>query len=461
MFGFQLLGRYPIRGARSPSGALLATPVVVAPDWDSARRGILQRPDPHPEGSKQGDDLRDVRLNSRTDDLPSELQHLREAIERVDRDLLELFKRRMTLVEAVATAKIRAAYPFRDRLRAEQVLQRVRQMATEMGLDAHQMEQIFRLIMEMAISHQQAYLKTLPEAPLRVAYQGVEGSFSHLTAQRHYRNVEGGVLLTGYESFREAADSVRTGANDVALLPIENSTAGSINETYDLLTEEGLVINAEAISRVSHCLLALPGARKQDIRVILSHPQALLQCGEFLRSTPFMRPQAVFDTAGAARQVKEGNDPTFAAIASESAARVFGLEVLERNIQNQMGNYTRFVEVAREAGTCPPDRPCKTSVLLATGHQPGDLGEVLREFSKRSINLTKLESRPVPDRPFQYRFYLDFEGHASSEPVSEALAAILPRARELRILGTYPRASDELPSAPEPPPGSEPSERGR
>ena len=165
-----------------------------------------------------------------------------------------------------------------------------------------------------------------------------------------------------------------------------------------------------------------------------------MQCEAFLRTMPWVKPQAEFDTAGSARKVKEGHARSIGAIASESAARVFGLDIVERAIQNQENNYTRFVEVAKEAASCPSDQPCKTSLVLATGHHPGDLGEVLRQFSSRSINLTKLESHPVPDRPFQYRFYLDIEGHALSQPVSDPLAVIKPLVAELHILGTYPQA---------------------
>lgn len=377
---------------------------------------------------------------------PPDLHRLRVAIERLDRELLEKIKERMALSESIAAAKLQAAYPFRDQQRAEQVLQAVRHHAVEQELDPHQMEQLFRLLMEMSITHQQAYIRSLEAAPLRVSYQGVEGSFSHLTAQRHYGGRKGGVLLTGCETFRQAADAVRNGTSDIALLPIENSTAGSINETYDLLAEGDLKITAEVVSQVAHCLLGLPGSRLDDLRTVLSHPQALMQCERFLREHPAIKPQAVFDTAGAARQVKERNDPTIAAIASESAASVFGLEILKLSIQTQRSNYTRFVEVALEAPTCPQDVPCKTSLLLATGHHPGDLGQVLTEFSRRSVNLTKLESRPDPANPWRYRFYLDVEGHAASTRVTEALSAVRQHTAELRILGTYPMAPPPTPS---------------
>ena len=379
-------------------------------------------------------------------DLPPDLEAVRQELEQVDRDLLSGFRRRVELSREVAGAKIAAAFPFRDQLREEQLLTRVRKIAAELDLDPHQTERIFRLLIEMSIAAQQGYIRDLDKAPLRVAYQGVEGSFSHLTAQRQYAGRPGGVVLHGYELFRQAAEGVLGGLHDIALLPIENSTAGSINETYDLLAEGGLVITAEAISQVAHCLLALPGTKAEDLRLVLSHPQALRQCDQFFRDRNWLRAQPEFDTAGAAARVREGNDPSVGAIASEPAARVFGLEILAYSIQNQIGNFTRFVEVAREAAPCPPEQPCKTSLLLATGNHPGDLGEVLRSFSRRGVNLTKLESRPIPATPWRYRFYLDIEGHAASAPVTEALQAIEPKTAELRILGTYARA--ELPGGP-------------
>lgn len=369
-----------------------------------------------------------------------DLQALRDAIEEVDREILALLRRRMKLVEEVAAAKLAAAFPFRDALREEHVLQRVRHFATEHGLDAHEVERLWRLVMEMSIAHQQSHIRSRATAPLRVAYQGVEGAYSHLAAQRRYGGRPGGVLLTGYESFRQAVEAVRDGTADLALLPIENTTAGSINQTYDLLAEGDLRITGEVVSQIEHCLLVLPGVEVSELRTVLSHPQGLLQCEDFLRTVPWVQPRVEFDTAGAARKVREGNDRSVAAIASESAGRVFGLSVLERGIQSQQGNYTRFVEVSLEPASCPADAACKTSLLLILRHEPGALGEVLQRLGRRGINLTKLESRPILGSPFRYRFYLDIEGHAASAPVTAGLEDIRPLTEELRVLGTYPRA---------------------
>ena len=368
------------------------------------------------------------------------MQALREAIEAIDRDLLALLKRRMELVEHIAQAKLEAAFPFRDHQREEQVLQRVRHAAVDLGLDAHAMERLYRLIMEMSISHQQAHVRGLDTTPFRVAYQGVEGSYSHLTAQRRYVGRPGGVLLTGFSTVKQAGDAVRSGAADAALLPIENSTAGSINETYDELAEGRLTITAEMISQVRHCLLGLPGADVAGLRRVISHPQALKQCEEYLLSLPQVVTEAEFDTAGAARKVVEAKDPSLGAIASESAAEMLGLQVLKRGVQQQAANATRFVEMAIEAAPCPPDAVCKTSLLLAVDHLAGSLGEVLMEFGRRDIQMTKLESRPIPTSPWKYRFYVDVEGHADSAAMVEALDAVRPLTLELRLLGTYPKA---------------------
>ena len=369
-----------------------------------------------------------------------EMQAVREEIEELDRQLLVLLKSRMQLVERIAQSKLHDAIPFRDPNREEQVLQRVRHLAVEGGLDAHAVERLYRQIMDMSIAHQRAHIQSLETIPLRVAYQGVEGSYSHLTSQRRYSGRRGGVLLTGYGTIRQAVEALRSGEADVALLPIENSMAGSINETYDALAEGGLSINAEEISRVEHCLLALPGAPLEGLRKVMSHPQALAQCETFLRTIPWAVAHAEFDTAGSAYKVKELGDPSLAAIASESAARLFGLNVLRKGIEMQSGNATRFVEVALESVPSPPSGPCKTSILMSLDHSAGALGRVLTELGRRGLQLAKIESRPVQTDAWRYRFYLDIEAHADSAPMVAALEAIKPHVAELRLLGTYPRA---------------------
>ena len=377
-----------------------------------------------------------------------DIQALRESIENLDREIIALIRRRMEVADEVGLVKLDAASPFRDQEREDRLLQAIRREAAEQGLDAHQIERIYRVLLAMSVARQYENIRSLPTAPLRVAYQGVEGSYSHLAAQQRYAGREGGVLLTGCATFRQAVEAVDQGEADLALLPIENTTAGSINETYDLLAEGAVTIIGEVVANVEHCLLALPGTRLDELRTVLSHPQGLLQCEKFLLALPDVESHAEFDTAGSARKVRESGDRTLAAIASETAARFYGLEVLARGIQSESGNYTRFVEVAREAAPCPPDAPCKTSLMLSLAHRPGALGEVLNEFARRGVNLSKLESRPVPGGPFQYRFYLDFDSHADSAPVVAALAAVEHLTSGVRVLGTYPATTDPLPEEP-------------
>ncbi len=372
---------------------------------------------------------------------PPDLQGLREALEDIDRRLLTLLRDRMARVEEVARSKIAAAFPFRDQRREDQVLQRVRGLAVELGLDAHAVERLYRWIMEMSISHQQAHLESLESVPLRVSYQGVEGSYSHLAAQQRYGGRDGGALLTGHKSFRLAATAVLEGAADFALLPIENSTAGSINETYDLLADGGLMINAEVVHEIKHSLLVLPGAEIDELHTVISHPQALQQCRSFFEAMPGIETRIEFDTAGAARIVRDSGDRGLAAVASPSAGQRYGLVALRDAIQDQRLNFTRFVEVAIEASPSPADADCKTSLIVKLAHDPSALGRVLMEFGDRGIQLLKLESRPAPDEPWNYRFYLDVHDHGASSAMQQCLRAIEPLTSEVRLLGSYPRAN--------------------
>jgi len=372
-------------------------------------------------------------------DLPN-LETLRISIERIDAEILDALRRRMDLAEDIARTKLAAASPLRDPRREDLVLRKVREAATRHGLDPHEIERIFRLIMDMSVARQQALIQRQDTTPLRVGYPGIEGSYSHLAARQRYAGRSGGVLLSGFETGREVFDALRRGELDLALLPIENTSAGSVNETYDLLAEGGVTIIGEQLSQVAHRLLGLPGTKLEDLRTVLSHPQALAQCADFLRTVPWIRPLPEFDTSGAALKVHERNDPTVAAIASESAAQRFGLQVLVRDIQSAAGDYTRFVELAREASPIPPDVPCKTTLTVVLEHRPGTLGQVLTALAQRGVNLAKLESRPIPGEPWRYRFFLDLEGHSASAPLIAALGDLQPLASSMRMLGTYPVA---------------------
>jgi prephenate dehydratase len=268
-----------------------------------------------------------------------------------------------------------------------------------------------------------------------VAFQGEHGAYSEQAARQHFGPES---VTLPYRSFRAMADALADGRARFGLLPVENSLAGAVIPAYDLLMDTDLHIQAEAILRVEHCLMAPPGATLADIRYARSHPQALMQCEATLRRMG-LEPVEYYDTAGAARDLAADPRLGMAAIASALAAETYGLDVLARHLEDEDTNFTRFFVL----GTTKPSRhdPSKTSIVLTTRHAPGALHAVLGELARRNINMTKIESRPRRNRPWHYLFYIDFEGHEEDGPVREALLGILRHSSFLKVLGSYPAAT--------------------
>lgn len=269
----------------------------------------------------------------------------------------------------------------------------------------------------------------------RVAFQGEHGAYSEEAVRQHFGP---DVEPVPQPSFSDIFAAVQGGRADRGMLPIENAVAGSVIAAYDLLLESDLKIEAEVFLHVRHCLLAPPGTRMEQIRVVRSHPQALAQCERYLAARGW-EPQPAYDTAGAAKDLAADPEPGVAAIASRLAAEIYGLEVLDVGIEDYAFNYTRFFVLG--PSTPAPTERSKTSLVLALPHRPGALYECLGEFATRGINLTKLESRPRRNRPWEYVFYLDFEGHAADPACREALLGLLERATFVKVLGSYPAAS--------------------
>jgi chorismate mutase/prephenate dehydratase len=287
------------------------------------------------------------------------------------------------------------------------------------------------------------------ESPLVVAYLGSEGGYSHLAAEQHFAAAGVKVVCRGYPSFRAALLAVESGAAQRALQPIENTTAGSINEAYDLLTQMDLYVIGEEVLRIEHCLVGLPGVPLSDLRRIYSHPQGLAQCSEFLATLEECAAQSFENTATAVKKIAADNDPSQAAIASERAANLYGLCVLKRDIANQAHNFTRFVVVAREPAHYAASIPCKTSLIFTTRHEQGALVRCLNILADHGLNLTKLESRPRPETPWEYIFYADVEGNIESRNVSDALTQMQNHTSFFKVLGSYP-ARTRSPSTPAP-----------
>ena len=271
-----------------------------------------------------------------------------------------------------------------------------------------------------------------------VAYQGEAGAYSEQGALALFPQGDHHAL----PSIRTVFEAVEVGRARWGLVPMDNSQAGSINETYDLFLRHGLHLVGETVVRVDHSLLALPGSTIDGLREVVSHPQAIAQCEEFL-STLEVTVRAEYNTAGAAKRISEGRLEGSAAIASRRAAELYGLEVLAERIQTYPDNYTRFGALSRDPS--PLAEPDKSSLVFGVGHVAGSLYRCLGAFAERHLNLTKLESRPRPGRPWEYVFYADVEAPAQLPDMVEALAELSEHATFTRLLGTYAAAIQRKP----------------
>jgi len=270
---------------------------------------------------------------------------------------------------------------------------------------------------------------------VKVAFQGERGAFSEDAAAKLFGKSTDFVPCM---RLKEVFELVSQDKVEFGVVPLENSQAGSINDTYDLLLAYPLNISAEAILRVSHCLMALPGERLADITTIYSHPQALAQCDEFLSK---LKVEIVpsYDTAGSAKMIKEKELRNCAAIASKRAADIYGLDILAPEIETSANNYTKFVAISKQKAR--PAQRNKTSLVFAAEHKPGSLYRILGIFATRNINLTKLESRPSRAKPWEYVFYADFEGHLDGEIYQEAMRELQRETTFIKMLGSYPQAT--------------------
>jgi len=266
-----------------------------------------------------------------------------------------------------------------------------------------------------------------------VAYQGEAGAYSEEGALQLFPEAE----HRPFPSIRTVFESVEVGRAAWGLVPLDNSQAGSINETYDLFLRHGLHLVGETIVRVDHALLALPGSAIDDLREVISHPQAIAQCEEFL-STLDVTVRAEYNTAGAAKRIADNRLERTAAIASRRAAELYDLEALADRIQTYPDNYTRFGALSRDPS--PLAEPDKSSLVFGVGHVAGSLYRCLGAFAERHLNLTKLESRPRPGRPWEYVFYADVEAPAGRSEMVDALAELSQHATFTRLLGTYAAA---------------------
>lgn len=402
------------------------------------------------------------------------LDATRQKIDAIDEQITKLLAQRMDLARKTRREKERTGKSVEDAGREKNVLQHVEAIAKAEGLDGAVVLRVFEEIMaasrsQQIMDHAPAQSPSGQPKPKTVAFQGERGAYSEEALSAAWPDAQ----PVPCKEFADVFDAVQAGRVDAGLVPIENSTEGSINGTYDLLLNSQLTIAGEQFLRVRHNLLAPKGTKLQPGLNVYSHPQALAQCRDFLHEKGLQAVQ-YYDTAGAAHDLangKIGSDgiapidqdnktknqnpnantiaasdvpghpkaPSAAAIASRKAAVHYGLQVLAEGIEDNRNNYTRFILISKTAPT-PQPLGFKTSIVFSTQHQPGALFRVLKAFADAHINLTKLESRPTKSTPWEYVFYLDFEGSAFHDPARKVLAKIKPDTLMLKVLGSYPKA---------------------
>ncbi len=368
-----------------------------------------------------------------------ELEKIRHEINSVDERILEALASRRKLAEQIIQAKDQLGKPIRDAVREEQLLADLIAKGRSQGLDAHLVTRVFHEIIDDSIRSQQLHLLDYDKSELkRVAFQGIEGAYSELAGRKYFAPYLDQTVFVGIPTHEQVVNAVEDGDVDFGLLPVENTAAGSINEVYDLLSCAQLSIVGEEVLRVEHCLLTVEDVPLANIRQIYSHPQALAECMKFVAKLPNCQAMPYADSAMAVKKVKEEKNPGIAAIGSEEAGKIYGLKVLRRNIEDQQNNYTRFLILAKKPSTVDVRIPCRTSLIMATSHEEGSLLKALSLLHKYQINLSKLESRPIPGMPFQYLFYIDFEGNIAEERVAKALEKLRSATTSLKVLGSYP-----------------------
>lgn len=274
------------------------------------------------------------------------------------------------------------------------------------------------------------------EKKIKVAYQGEPGAYSESAVYSYFGS---SAQPLPCRTFSDVFRSVEMEKTAFGIVPIENSIEGSVNAVYDLFLKYDPRVCGEIILKITHCLIANPGTKLSDIKVIYSHPQALGQCRAYLESLN-CELISTYDTAGSVKMIKEQELTDAGAIAGERAAEIYSMNILARDIADNPNNYTRFFVLSKN--DAPPSGNDKTSVIFSTKHIPGALYQALGEFAKRKINLTKIESRPTKRRPWEYNFYLDFEGHRSEQRCAEALEGLRSKAVFVKILGSYPKAPE-------------------
>ncbi len=374
-----------------------------------------------------------------------DLLELRSQLDEIDKRIVELYEERMDICSKVADYKIETGKKVFDRTREEQKLRTLKAL-THNEFNACGVQELFEQIMSMSRKLQYKKLAEkgssgrlpfigvdrLDTENSRVVFQGAEGAYSQMAMLKYFGE---DVNCFHVDTFRDAMCALEEGSADFAVLPIENSTAGIVNESYDLLVEFENYIVGEQIIKIEHCLMGLPGTDYEKIETVYSHPQSLMQSSRYLNEHENWRQISMQNNAFAARKVSEDGDKTQVAIASEQAAKIYDLDILERGVNQSETNSTRFIIVTNQKIFLKNAK--KVSLCLEVPHESGSLYHILSHFIYNNLNMCKIESRPIEDRNWEYRFFIDFEGNLADSAVKNALRGLREEARSMKILGNY------------------------
>lgn len=374
-----------------------------------------------------------------------DLAELRARLDEIDSSMVELFEKRMDICRQVAEDKIKTGKRILDKERERQKIQTVSSLAhsdfNKTGVSElfEQIMAISRKLQYQVINEKGAHgnlpffeVEKLDTDKVRVVFQGADGAYSQAAMHTYF-----GEDIDSFhvETFRDAMGAIEEGRADFAVLPIENSTAGIVSEIYDLLVEYENYIVGEQVIPIQHCLLTVPDASIEDIEVVYSHPQSLMQSSRFLAEHTSWKQISMQNNAFATSKVADDKDVHQAAIASEFAGKLYGLQVTQKGIQNDKNNSTRFIIVTnqkifrKDAG--------KVSICFEVAHESGSLYHALSHFIYNHLNVSKIESRPIENRNWEYRFFLDFDGNLSDSAVKNALRGLREETYNLKILGNY------------------------
>mgnify|MGYP000342619554 FL=1 len=375
-----------------------------------------------------------------------DINQLRTEIDGVDRQLIELFRQRMDISDQIAAYKQSVGKAIHDPERERKKLVEVANMVPpELRTSA---VMLFSTLFELSSTQQMKAMdnttsladqitaaientpKQFPQYPI-VACQGVEGAYSQIACEKLFRTPN----IMYFQNFEGVFSAIENGLCEYGILPIENSTAGSVNRIYDLMAQHNCYVARSVRLKIDHSLLTKKGVKKEQIREIFSHEQAISQCAEFLKTMPNVTVTVVENTAVAAKMVAESSRDDVAALSSHSCASLYGLECLAPSVQDKGNNYTRFICISKNLEIYPgADR---TSIMCVVPHRPGSLYKVLSRFFALGINLQKLESRPIPDRDFEYMMYFDFDTPLYSREFVQVISELETMCEDFRYFGSY------------------------